>query len=231
MLENEPAIRLAAFVGVLAVMLLWEQLAPRRAPAVGNATRRLEPQRTLWRAIEQPCRALARLAPTAQSGQSLAGRILQHAKRDAMLVHQTDVGERHRHAPGHLELGWRANAHAGAAIHKHEQAEVLLLKKDAHEETLHATVDVPVHETKIVAGRIGTEVGELHALTTATTSTFALARTARLATAEHIEPLDGCHHGGVEQLFHATAHGASSGSDDTRCATTSFARMPSASAS
>jgi len=26
MLENEPAIRLAAFVGVLAVMLLWEQL-------------------------------------------------------------------------------------------------------------------------------------------------------------------------------------------------------------
>ena len=41
MLENEPAIRLAAFVGVLAVMLLWEQLAPRRAPAVGNATRRL----------------------------------------------------------------------------------------------------------------------------------------------------------------------------------------------
>jgi putative spermidine/putrescine transport system substrate-binding protein len=62
-------------------------------------------------------------------------------------------------------------------------------------------------------------------------STLALARTARLAPTEHIEPLDGGHHGGVEQLFHATAHGASSGSDDTRCATTPFARMPSASAS
>ena len=41
MLENEPTIRLAAFAGVLAVMLLWEQLAPRRAPAAGNTTRRL----------------------------------------------------------------------------------------------------------------------------------------------------------------------------------------------
>ena len=197
----------------------------------GHATRRLELQRTLWSAIEQPRRAFARLAPPAQAGQPLAGRILQHADRDTMLVHQTDVGQRHRHAPGHLELGWRANAHAGAAIHQHKQAEVLFLQEDAHEESLHATVDVPVHEAKIVAGRIGTEVGELHALTAATTSTLTLARTARLAPTEHIEPLDGGHHGGVEQLFHATAHGASSGSDDTRCATTSFARMPSASAS
>jgi sterol desaturase/sphingolipid hydroxylase (fatty acid hydroxylase superfamily) len=41
MLENEPAIRLAAFAGVLAVMLMWEQLAPRRAVAAGNKTRRL----------------------------------------------------------------------------------------------------------------------------------------------------------------------------------------------
>jgi len=41
MLANEPIIRLAAFAGVLAVMLLWEQLAPRRAPTAGNAVRRL----------------------------------------------------------------------------------------------------------------------------------------------------------------------------------------------
>lgn len=41
MLANEPAIRLAAFAGVLAAMLLWEQLAPRRAPEAGNALRRL----------------------------------------------------------------------------------------------------------------------------------------------------------------------------------------------
>lgn len=41
MLANEPIIRLAAFAGVLAVMLLWEQLAPRRAPTAGNTTRRL----------------------------------------------------------------------------------------------------------------------------------------------------------------------------------------------
>ena len=41
MLANEPIIRLTAFAGVLAMMVLWEQLAPRRAPAEGNATRRL----------------------------------------------------------------------------------------------------------------------------------------------------------------------------------------------
>ncbi|WP_017668584.1 sterol desaturase family protein [Sandarakinorhabdus sp. AAP62] len=41
MLANEPAIRLAAFAGMLAVMLLWEQLSPRRAPPEGNAVRRL----------------------------------------------------------------------------------------------------------------------------------------------------------------------------------------------
>ncbi len=41
MLANEPIIRLAAFAGVLAVMLLWEQLAPRRAPTAGNAVRHL----------------------------------------------------------------------------------------------------------------------------------------------------------------------------------------------
>lgn len=40
MQANEPIIRLAAFAGVLVVMLLWEQLAPRRAPAAGNALRR-----------------------------------------------------------------------------------------------------------------------------------------------------------------------------------------------
>lgn len=41
MLTNEPVIRLAAFAGVLAIMLLWEGLAPRRAPAAGNWVRRL----------------------------------------------------------------------------------------------------------------------------------------------------------------------------------------------
>jgi sterol desaturase/sphingolipid hydroxylase (fatty acid hydroxylase superfamily) len=41
MLANEPVIRLAAFAGVLAMMLLWEQLAPRRAIAAGNTTRRI----------------------------------------------------------------------------------------------------------------------------------------------------------------------------------------------
>jgi sterol desaturase/sphingolipid hydroxylase (fatty acid hydroxylase superfamily) len=41
MLAHEPAIRLAAFAGVLAVMLLWEALNPRRAPGPGNTVRRL----------------------------------------------------------------------------------------------------------------------------------------------------------------------------------------------
>lgn len=41
MLAYEPAVRLAAFAGVLATMLLWETLAPRRAPTAGNGVRRL----------------------------------------------------------------------------------------------------------------------------------------------------------------------------------------------
>lgn len=41
MLAHEPMVRLAAFVGVLAAMLLWEQLAPRRAPVAGQGVRRL----------------------------------------------------------------------------------------------------------------------------------------------------------------------------------------------
>ncbi|WP_310476786.1 sterol desaturase family protein [Sandarakinorhabdus sp.] len=41
MLAHEPAIRLAAFAGVLAAMLLWEALNPRRAPVAGNWVRRL----------------------------------------------------------------------------------------------------------------------------------------------------------------------------------------------
>jgi sterol desaturase/sphingolipid hydroxylase (fatty acid hydroxylase superfamily) len=41
MLANEPVIRLAAFTGVLAAMLLWEQLAPRRETGASNAVRRL----------------------------------------------------------------------------------------------------------------------------------------------------------------------------------------------
>jgi sterol desaturase/sphingolipid hydroxylase (fatty acid hydroxylase superfamily) len=36
---HEPAIRLGAFVGVLAVMASWEVLAPRRGQAVGRGTR------------------------------------------------------------------------------------------------------------------------------------------------------------------------------------------------
>jgi sterol desaturase/sphingolipid hydroxylase (fatty acid hydroxylase superfamily) len=41
MLANEPIIRLVAFGGVLAMMLLWEQRAPRRVLPEGNAVRRL----------------------------------------------------------------------------------------------------------------------------------------------------------------------------------------------
>jgi sterol desaturase/sphingolipid hydroxylase (fatty acid hydroxylase superfamily) len=41
MLGHEPGIRLAAFIGVLAVMLLWELRAPRRTPLAGNTVRRL----------------------------------------------------------------------------------------------------------------------------------------------------------------------------------------------
>jgi sterol desaturase/sphingolipid hydroxylase (fatty acid hydroxylase superfamily) len=40
-LPNEPAIRLAAFAGLLLAMLIWERLAPRRAPAAGQSVRRL----------------------------------------------------------------------------------------------------------------------------------------------------------------------------------------------
>lgn len=38
-LANEPTIRLAAFVGVLAIMVVWEVLAPRRSFAVARAQR------------------------------------------------------------------------------------------------------------------------------------------------------------------------------------------------
>lgn len=38
---SEPVIRLAVFAGVLAAMLAWEEIAPRRVPAPGRAVRRL----------------------------------------------------------------------------------------------------------------------------------------------------------------------------------------------
>ncbi len=41
MFTGEPAIRLSVFAGVLAAMLLWEQIAPRRTPAAGRLSRRL----------------------------------------------------------------------------------------------------------------------------------------------------------------------------------------------
>jgi sterol desaturase/sphingolipid hydroxylase (fatty acid hydroxylase superfamily) len=39
LLHHEPAVRLACFAGVLALMLLWERLAPRRPLTVGRAPR------------------------------------------------------------------------------------------------------------------------------------------------------------------------------------------------
>lgn len=41
MLAHEPTIRLAVFAGVLALLLLWEELAPRRVPAPARLWRRL----------------------------------------------------------------------------------------------------------------------------------------------------------------------------------------------
>ena len=41
MLASEPAIRFAVFAGVLAAMLAWEQIAPRRVPAPNRLARRL----------------------------------------------------------------------------------------------------------------------------------------------------------------------------------------------
>ena len=38
-LDHESALRLGGFVGVLAVMALWEALAPRRTPRAGRSTR------------------------------------------------------------------------------------------------------------------------------------------------------------------------------------------------
>lgn len=38
---SEPGIRMGAFIGVLALMLLWERLSPRRPPIAGNMSRRL----------------------------------------------------------------------------------------------------------------------------------------------------------------------------------------------
>ena len=39
MLSTEPFIRLAAFGGILAAMVVWELLAPRRDQRIGRATR------------------------------------------------------------------------------------------------------------------------------------------------------------------------------------------------
>lgn len=41
MLASEPAIRLAVFAGVLAALLAWEELAPRRTPAPERLSRRI----------------------------------------------------------------------------------------------------------------------------------------------------------------------------------------------
>jgi sterol desaturase/sphingolipid hydroxylase (fatty acid hydroxylase superfamily) len=39
LLAHEPAVRLGAFAGILALMVLWELLAPRRRPAIGRLRR------------------------------------------------------------------------------------------------------------------------------------------------------------------------------------------------
>lgn len=80
MLANEPAVRLAAFAGVLAVMLLWEQLAPRRVPAAGNGTRRLNnlalvATDTLLLRLAFPVLAVAFAASMEQRGIGLFNRV------------------------------------------------------------------------------------------------------------------------------------------------------------
>jgi sterol desaturase/sphingolipid hydroxylase (fatty acid hydroxylase superfamily) len=69
LLTAEPAVRLGCFLGVLALVALWEALAPRRAQAIGRLTR--------WPnnlgVVVVDTLALRLLFPTAAVGLALAG--------------------------------------------------------------------------------------------------------------------------------------------------------------
>lgn len=190
------------------------------------------------RAVDEPLPEVAGAAAAAQAGERMEAVAAEGERRDAVVVHEPDVAERHGHAPGVVELAGRPKVHAPGTIDREHQAEVLLLEEELQEQPVQPAVDVPVDEAKVIARDVGPEVGELHALPTAAAASLALDLALEDLAARHIERIEPCHERTIDELVDGlrrvgtVGHGTTSvGVRPMTCSTMRSTVVASASAS
>src|SRR5262249_8285025 len=126
------------------------------------------------------------------------------------------------------ELGRRAQAHRRAGVEQHVDRQVLVLLVEAHEQPLHAAVEVPVDGAQIVAGRVVAGVGELDAAAHAAAAALGAQLAEERPLGHHVQHLELAQEALVEA--HGGGH-APSGSARMMASSTASVEMPSASPS
>lgn len=137
-------------------------------PSCKNAARFGEIRLTRCRRFgAQKIERFVELAFTAHEAGVAPERGVEIKHVDAIKIGEADVAERRGDAARLVEFRERARArrpkHRGAGIHEQVDVQILLLLEKLDEQTIQASVDVPVNVPQIIAGGVISIVGELQA--------------------------------------------------------------------
>ena len=170
------------------------------AAGADEAHRLLEPGAALGLAPQEPRRDIGGLAAPAQVRRALDMTGREADERHAVLVHEADIGERHRDLARVVERVGIAGAHRGAGVDGDDEREVLLLEEHLEEEAVEAAEDVPVDEAEVVAVDVRAEVGELDRLAAATRAALALQLAREDLAAHDVDRVEARHEGAVDEV-------------------------------
>ena len=118
-----------------------------------------------------------------------------------MLVHESDIAQRHRDATRVIERVRITRAHRRARIDRDHERQVFLFQKHLEEESIESAIDVPIDESKIVAGRVRTVIREFNALSAAPRTSLTLQLACEDFAAHHIDAIELGHKARVEQII------------------------------
>ena len=107
-----------------------------------------------------------------------------------MLVHKTDIAERHRHAARVIKRVGVPDTHGRAGVDRDDERKILLFEEHLEKELVEAAEDIPIDKSQVIAVDIRAKVGELDALSASARATLALKLAGKNLPTHHVDRVE-----------------------------------------
>ena len=119
------------------------------------------------------------------------------------MIDQSDVAKCHCQSLRKHHLVWVTPIHGCTRVDRNDKREILFFKEDLQEQSIKASKDVPIDETKVITVNVRAEVSEFNALPSTLGAAFALNLASEDLAAHHIKLTDARHQCCINEIIHS----------------------------